>query len=112
MIEADLIVYYNINEEKAAKLMTITKSNIYNISKSGSSNTIFLQFTSKARVSITEYHWMSKTIYKLKKSHQKHIFPFHLIYRSFESNVCREIKQICNESFCVIFWTHAYIDTM
>ena len=46
MIGAYLILYYDINEEKAAKLMTIAKSNIDDISKSGPSNTIFQQFTS------------------------------------------------------------------
>ena len=46
MIGAYLILYYGIHEEKAAKLMTTPKSNIDDISKSGPSNTIFLQFTS------------------------------------------------------------------
>ena len=44
MIGAYLILYHDINEEKPAKLMTIAKSNIDDISKSGLSNTIFLQF--------------------------------------------------------------------
>ena len=39
MIGAYLILYYDMNEEKAAKLMTIAKSNIDDISKSGPSNT-------------------------------------------------------------------------
>ena len=46
MIEAYLILYYDVNEEKAWKLMTVAKSNIDDISKSGPSNTIFLRFTS------------------------------------------------------------------
>ena len=56
--------------------MTITKSNIDDISKSGPSNTIFLQFTptsfgkesNKADLSITKHYWMSKTIYDIKIS--------------------------------------------
>ena len=46
MIGAYLILHNDINEEKAAKLMAIAKSNIDDISKSGPFNTIFLQFTS------------------------------------------------------------------
>ena len=42
MIGAYLILYHDINDEKVAKLMTIAKSNIDDISKSGPSNTIFL----------------------------------------------------------------------
>ena len=76
MIGAYLLLYYDINEEKAAKLTTITKSNIDDISKSGPSNTMFLQFTplsfdkesNKAVLSITEYYWMPKTIYDIKIS--------------------------------------------
>ena len=45
MIGAYLILYYDRNEEKAAKLMTIAKSNFDDILKPGPSNTIFLQFT-------------------------------------------------------------------
>ena len=45
MTGAYLILYHDINNEKVAKLMTIVKSNIDNISKSGPSNTIFLEFT-------------------------------------------------------------------
>ena len=64
MIGAYLILYHDINEEKVAKLMTITKSNIDDISKSGPSNTSFLEFTptsfdkesNKAVLSITEHY--------------------------------------------------------
>ena len=42
MIRAYLILYHDINGEKVAKLMTISKSNIDDISKSGPSNTFFL----------------------------------------------------------------------
>ena len=45
MIGAYLILYRDINDEKVAKLMTIAKTNIDDISKSGLSNTIFLEFT-------------------------------------------------------------------
>ena len=91
MIGAYLILYYDINEQKAAKLMIIAKSNIDDISKSGPSNTIFLQLTptsfgkelNKADSSTTEYYLMSKSWYKDKL--EKATF-FHLIYRSFESN--------------------------
>ena len=41
MIWAYLILYYDINDEKAAKLMTITKSDNDEKSKSAPSNTIF-----------------------------------------------------------------------
>ena len=41
MIGAYLILYHDINDEKEAKLMTITKSIIDYLSKSGPSNTIF-----------------------------------------------------------------------
>ena len=44
MIGAYLILYHDVNDEKVAKLMTIAKSNIDDISKSGPSNTIFLEF--------------------------------------------------------------------
>ena len=48
VIVAYLILYYDINDEKAAKLMTIAKSNIDEKSKSAPSNTffskIYLQF--------------------------------------------------------------------
>ena len=86
MIGTYLILYYNTNEEeKAAKLMTIAKSDIDNISKSGPSNTLFLEFTStsfgkesnKALLSITEYYWMSKTIYDTKICSK--MYPFQLI---------------------------------
>ena len=74
MIGAYLILYYDINEQKAAKLMIIAKSNIDDISKSGPSNTIFLQLTptsfgkelNKADLSTTEYYSMSKSWYKDK----------------------------------------------
>ena len=45
MIGAYLILYHDVNDEKVAKLMTIAKSNIDDISKSGPSNTIFLEFS-------------------------------------------------------------------
>ena len=45
MIGVYLMLYHDINDEKVAKLMTIAKSNIDYISKSGPSNTIFLEFT-------------------------------------------------------------------
>ena len=45
MIGAYLILYHDINDEKVAKLMTIAKSNIDDISKSVPSNTILLEFT-------------------------------------------------------------------
>ena len=45
MIRAYLILYHDINDQKVAKLMTIAKSDIDDISKSGPSNTIFLEFT-------------------------------------------------------------------
>ena len=41
MIGAYLILYYDINDEKAAKLMTIANSNIDEKSKSAPSKTIF-----------------------------------------------------------------------
>ena len=41
MIEAYLILQYDINDEKAAKLMTIAKSDIDEKSKSAPSNTDF-----------------------------------------------------------------------
>ena len=41
MIGAYLILNYDINDEKAAKLMTIAKSNIDEESKSAQSNTDF-----------------------------------------------------------------------
>ena len=41
MIGAYLILYHDINGEKVAKLMTMAKSNIDDISKFGPSNTIF-----------------------------------------------------------------------
>ena len=41
MIGAYLIPYHDINDEKVAKLMTIAKSYIDDISKSGPSNAIF-----------------------------------------------------------------------
>ena len=62
MIGAYLIVYHDINDEKVAKLMTIAKSNIDDISKSGPSNTILLEFTptskesNKAALSIAEHY--------------------------------------------------------
>ena len=64
MIGVYLILYHNINDEKVAKLMTIAKSNIDDISKSEPSNTIFLEFTptsfgkasNKAVLSITEHY--------------------------------------------------------
>ena len=64
MIGAYLILYYGINEDKAAKLMTIAKSNIDDISKLSPSSIIFLECTSKsfgkesnkADLSITEYY--------------------------------------------------------
>ena len=45
MIGACLILYYDINDEKAAKRMTIWNSNINKKSKSVPSNTNFLEFT-------------------------------------------------------------------
>ena len=45
MIGAHLKLHHSINVEKVAKLMTIAKSNIDDISKSGPSHTIFLEFT-------------------------------------------------------------------
>ena len=45
MIGAYLILYYDINGKKTAKLKTIAKSNIADISKYGPSDTIFLEFT-------------------------------------------------------------------
>ena len=45
MTGAYLIPYHDINDEKLAKLMTIAKSNNDDISQSGPSNTIFLEFT-------------------------------------------------------------------
>ena len=76
MIGAYLILYHDINDEKVAKLMTIAKSNIDDISKSGPSNTIILEFTptffdkesNKIVLSITEHYWMSMTIYDIKIS--------------------------------------------
>ena len=64
MIGAYLILYHDIDDEKVAKLMTIAKSNIDDISKSGPSNTISLEFTptcfgkesNKAVLSITEHY--------------------------------------------------------
>ena len=48
MVGAYLILNYDINDEKAAKLMTITKSNIDEKSKSALSNTdYFPEFTPK-----------------------------------------------------------------
>ena len=41
MIGAYLILYHDINDKKVAKLMTIAKSNIDDISKFGPSNTFF-----------------------------------------------------------------------
>ena len=41
MIGAYLILYYDINDEKAAKLVTIAKSDIDEKSKSAPFNTIF-----------------------------------------------------------------------
>ena len=41
MIGACLILYHDINDEKAAKRMTIANSNINEKSKSAPSNTIF-----------------------------------------------------------------------
>ena len=76
MIGAYLIVYYDVNDEKAAKLMTIAKSNIDDISKSGPLNTNFLEFTptsfgkksNKAVLSITEHCGISQTIYDINIS--------------------------------------------
>ena len=56
--------------------MTIAKSNSDDISKSGPSNTIFLEFTptsfgkesNKAVLSLTGHYWMSKMIYDIKIS--------------------------------------------
>ena len=45
MIGAYLILYYDINDEKTAKLVTIAKSNIDDKLKSCPSNTFFLEFT-------------------------------------------------------------------
>ena len=45
MIGAYLILNYDINDEKAAKLMAIANSNIGEKSKSAPSNTFFLEFT-------------------------------------------------------------------
>ena len=45
MIGVYLMLYHDINYGRIAKLMTIAKSNIDNTSKSGPSNTIFLEFT-------------------------------------------------------------------
>ena len=64
MIGAYLILFYDINDEKTAKLMTISKSNIDEILKSGLSNNFFLEFTltsfgkepNKAVLSITEHY--------------------------------------------------------
>ena len=69
MIGAYLILYHDMNEEKVAKLMTIAKSNIDDILKSGPSYTTFLEFTptsfgkesNKAFLSIKEHYWMSMT---------------------------------------------------
>ena len=45
MIGAYLKLYYDINDEKVAKLMTIAKSNIGDVSKYGPSNTFFSKFS-------------------------------------------------------------------
>ena len=75
-IGAYLILNYDINDEKAAKLMTIAKSNIDEKSKSAPSKTyfpkiypyIFCKESNKAVLSITEHYWVSKTIYDIKMS--------------------------------------------
>ena len=64
MIRTYLILYHGMDDEKVAKLMIILKSNIDDISKSGPSNTIFLEFiptsfgkeSSKAVLSITKHY--------------------------------------------------------
>ena len=76
MIGAYSILGYDISDERATKLMSIPKSNIDKKSKSAPSNTdfsriypyIFWQGINKAVLSITEYYWMSKTIYDIKIS--------------------------------------------
>ena len=76
MIGAYLTLNYDINDEKAAKLMTIAKSDIDEKSKSAPSNTDFSRIylkclgkeSNKAVLSITEHYLMSKTIYDMKIS--------------------------------------------
>ena len=76
MIGAYLILNYDINVEKAAKLMTIAKSNIDEKSKFAPSNTdfsisnpcIFWQGIKQSSFKHEEHYWMSKTIYDLKIS--------------------------------------------
>ena len=76
MIGGYLILYHDINDEKVAKLMTIAKSNIDDMSKSGPSNTIFVEFAStsfgkesnKAVSSIAEHYWMSMATNDIKIS--------------------------------------------
>ena len=71
VIGAYLILNHDINDEKAAKLMTITKSGIDKNRNLPHLTLIFLEFTptsfgkesNKAVLSITEHHWMSKAIY-------------------------------------------------
>ena len=56
--------------------MTIAKSNIGDVSKSGPSNTTFIEFiltssgkeSNKAVLGITKHYWMSKIIYDIKIS--------------------------------------------
>ena len=95
MIGACLILYYDINDEKAAKRNTIANSNINEKSKSALSNTnfsiiysfIFWQGIKQSsfKHNITLLNVQDNIWYKDKfKIANKFIF-FHLIYRSFKS---------------------------
>ena len=89
MIGAYLILCYDINDEKAATLMTIEKSNIDEKLKSAPSNTNLLEFTSssfgeesnKAVLSITERYWMSKTIHDIGSPKQRYMLGnLHMLF--------------------------------
>ena len=107
MIGSYLILCYDINDEKTAKLMTIAKYDIDDISKSGPSNTIFLEFTntffgkesnkSSLKHNRTSLNVQDNVWYKDKfKIATKFIF-FHLIYRGFESN--EHVKRMLSSMF-------------